>query len=347
MSTHIGVGFLGAGPVTQAIHLPTLAKLPEFRVVSVMDVNPELAATVADGVGARATTSADEVIADPDVDVVVIGSPNQFHVPQAIAACHAGKRAILCEKPIATTFDEAEELRAVLHGCDTAFVVGAMHVHDPGWLAVRDDARRALADWHTARYCVTLPPNPRFEDHAATVARFPGRAGGAQTPLEALLGLIGGSVMGLTSHDLPLVRDLTPGWEEVEVLAVETVASGGYLIHLRIGDRHLTMEGMYTSEGEPDWTLALHSDDAALELRFPPSYVHGGSTVATLTTPDGVTTHGPFRDNGYLGEWRHLRRVLAGEEERQSPDVLVDDVRFIIRIAELSMQLARTNFERA
>ena len=50
MSRPLGVGIIGAGPVTQAIHLPTLATLYDhFRVVHIMDINAE----VAEGLAAR------------------------------------------------------------------------------------------------------------------------------------------------------------------------------------------------------------------------------------------------------------------------------------------------------
>ena len=80
MSAKLGVGFIGAGPVTQAIHLPTLATLAErLRVVHVMDVDKDVAAAVADRVDARATTDVQAVLDDPAVEVVCICSPHQFH----------------------------------------------------------------------------------------------------------------------------------------------------------------------------------------------------------------------------------------------------------------------------
>ena len=48
MTPPLGVGILGAGPVTQAIHLPTLARLPDkFRVIAVMDIDAQVASSVA------------------------------------------------------------------------------------------------------------------------------------------------------------------------------------------------------------------------------------------------------------------------------------------------------------
>ena len=54
MSKPLGVGIIGAGPVTQAIHLPTLATLGDrLQVVHIMDVNAEVGTLVASHTGAR------------------------------------------------------------------------------------------------------------------------------------------------------------------------------------------------------------------------------------------------------------------------------------------------------
>ena len=131
----LGVGFVGAGPVTQAIHLPTLARLTElFTVTHVTDITDEIATSVAARVGARSSTSIDELLGDPRVDVVAVRSPHQFHAAQVIDACRAGKKAVLCEKPFATSADEAAEIAAVSAETEVPIIVGAMHAFDPGWL---------------------------------------------------------------------------------------------------------------------------------------------------------------------------------------------------------------------
>src|SRR3546814_18610618 len=55
----------------------------------------------------------EDVFGDPSVDVIVICSPSQHHAAQVIAACRAGVKAILCEKPFAMTAEEANEIAAV------------------------------------------------------------------------------------------------------------------------------------------------------------------------------------------------------------------------------------------
>src|SRR5829696_5750386 len=108
------VGFLGAGPATQAIHLPTLARLQGLlEVVHVTDVGADVARSVAARVGARHSTSMEELLGDKDVEVVAICSPHRFHAEQVIAACRAGVRGVLCEKPFATTAEEATQIAQV------------------------------------------------------------------------------------------------------------------------------------------------------------------------------------------------------------------------------------------
>lgn len=150
----LGVGFVGAGPVTQAIHLPTLARIPGlFRVAHVTDISAEIAASVAARVGARSSTALDTLLDDPAVDVVAICSPHAFHAAQVIATCRAGKKAVLCEKPFAMSAEEAEEIAAVSAETGVPIVVGAMHTFDPGWLA-------ATAQWGTSPRPVTASDPP-------------------------------------------------------------------------------------------------------------------------------------------------------------------------------------------
>ena len=86
MRQTLGVGILGAGPVTQAIHLPTLANLSDrFHVVSIMDIDADVADRVARRCDATSTTIADTIIDDPDVEIVAVCSPNAVHAAQVIS----------------------------------------------------------------------------------------------------------------------------------------------------------------------------------------------------------------------------------------------------------------------
>jgi predicted dehydrogenase len=83
----------------------------------------------------RAYGSYEELLADPDIDVVYNPLPNDQHVPLTLAAVAAGKH-VLCEKPIALTAADAERLRAVPPG---RIVMEAFMVRfHPQWLRARE-----------------------------------------------------------------------------------------------------------------------------------------------------------------------------------------------------------------
>lgn len=344
MSSTTGVGILGCGPVTQAIHLPTLERVPGFRVERVMDVNPEVAAAVADRVGAAWTLDADEVIADPSVEVVVVCSPNGFHAEQVIAACRAGKKAVLCEKPLAMNEDEASRIARASRDTGVPVIVGAMHTFDPGWLAALADWGEILESAHTLRYSITLPPNPRFEDFATDVVGRPPAGRGGEFDADAAAGMMTGSIMGLAIHDLPLIRRFCPDWEDAAVLSAQIIRTGGYLIHLRLGTRSIRVHGVMTRTLEPEWRLEAIADDMALDIAFPNSYVHAGSASAVLRRGDKTETVGPFADNGYVGEWQYVADLVAGRAEPIPVDRLVDDVTFALRLAGRASAEVRERF---
>lgn len=340
-----GVGILGCGPVTQAIHLPTLERIPGFRVARVMDIDPGVAEVVAGRVGSPWTMDADHVVTDPEVEVVLVCSPNGFHAEQIVAACRAGKKAVLCEKPLAMSEAEARAVARVSEETGVPVIVGAMHTFDPGWLAAMDRWEEDLSAAHTLRYSITLPPNPWFEDFATDVVGRPGPRRSGELDADAAAGIIAGNIMGLAIHDLPLIRTLCPDWEHTEVLSAQILEAGGYLIHLRIGERHVRIFGIHTHTLQPEWRLEVIADEGALDVEFPNSYVHAGSARATMHRKGGSETLGPFPDNGYVGEWRYLADLVDGHAAPIPISGLVDDVVFALRIADTASAEVRDRFE--
>ncbi len=104
----IGAGFIGS------VHAQAV-RASGGVVVAVADATPEAAVAAAERLGARsAAASAEALIASPDVDVVHICTPNNMHAPLARMAIEAGK-AIICEKPLATTVADAEDVANLAH----------------------------------------------------------------------------------------------------------------------------------------------------------------------------------------------------------------------------------------
>ena len=337
----LGVGFIGAGAVTQAIHLPTLARLTDqFQVQQIFDVATEVAASVAARVGSRSTTSLQELLADEAVDVVAVCSPHHLHAAQVIAACRAGKRAVLCEKPFAMSAEEAAEVTAVASTTGTAILVGAMHTFDPAWQAAVAAWADLPATSFAIRSSIVLPPNARFEDFSTEVIN---RGGGSPTAtdIEAQAARVHGGVMGLAIHDLPLVRALLPTFEDLEVLSARFLSPFGYHLVLGVGGKRVELHGVLTDTWQPAWTFEAIADDQHLTADFTPSYVHAGSAVTSLHRNGQTVTFGPYGSNGYEAEWRQLAEIARGERPAPATDPLIEDLRFAIQLADAAADTVR------
>lgn len=111
MTNHLQVGVIGTGFIGPA-HIEALRRLG-IHVKGIAGSSAERAAPKAEAL--RLDTvydSAEALIADPDIAVVHITSPNHLHYPQAKAALLAGKH-VVCEKPLAMNTRESAELVAL------------------------------------------------------------------------------------------------------------------------------------------------------------------------------------------------------------------------------------------
>jgi myo-inositol 2-dehydrogenase/D-chiro-inositol 1-dehydrogenase len=338
----LGVGLIGAGPVTQAIHLPTLATLADrLQVRHVMDVDREVATAVAARVGARATTDVDQLLADDDVDVVAVCSPHQFHADQVAAAARAGKRGVLCEKPLGTTVDEARRIAAVSAETGIPVVVGAMHAYDPAVVASFQALNVQAADTQLVHVRTYLPANGAMVDLATDPLPSPSPTRAAEPDaLEAEVAMLRGGILGLATHDLPLVRSILP--EITEVTSATTVRPFGYELAFRCGAGVARLVALMPGQWQPDWTLDAWGPNHHLHLAFPPSYVLAGSTVAELRTAAGSRSW-RYAVNGYQGEWLHLADVVTGRAELAiSVQEAVADLLYALQLADGAEKLIRS-----
>lgn len=95
----IRVGIVGLGRSGHDIHLRNLKHLPDdYRVIAATDPDAGRLAAAAAEHGLRAHRDLAGLLGDPEVELVVVASPNGFHAFQAERALEAGKH-VLCEKP--------------------------------------------------------------------------------------------------------------------------------------------------------------------------------------------------------------------------------------------------------
>lgn len=129
----IGVGSMGAD------HARNLSRnAPAASVAAISDFDSARARAIADEIGAdRVHADANDLINDPDVDGVLIASPDETHSTLVEACLKAGKR-VLCEKPLAPTVEECRDLLALEMAAGKRLVnVGFMRRFDVGYSKLR------------------------------------------------------------------------------------------------------------------------------------------------------------------------------------------------------------------
>ncbi|BCP54525.1 myo-inositol 2-dehydrogenase [Kaistia sp. 32K] len=132
-----GIGLIGTGYMGKCHALAWNAVAPTFgdvarpRLVHLGEVNETVAIRKAAELGfARASGDWRAVVADPEVDVVSITTPNEFHAEMAIAALDAGKH-VWCEKPMATSEADARAMLEAARRSGKVAALGYNYIQNP------------------------------------------------------------------------------------------------------------------------------------------------------------------------------------------------------------------------
>ena len=115
----IGYGLVGPGHIGEA-HLRRLRETPGARVAAVAGRGVDKVRTLAETFGARPHDSVDALLADPDVDVVLVATPHTTHAELAVRVMAAG-RHLLLEKPVSHRVSEAREIVAAWRATRTTY----------------------------------------------------------------------------------------------------------------------------------------------------------------------------------------------------------------------------------
>lgn len=112
-----GFGIIGCGMIAN-FHAKAIADCKGAKLVACFDNFASAADKLAATYGCKAYHNLDEMLADPKVDVVTIGTPSGAHMEPAVAAAKAGKHVIV-EKPLEITLKRCD---AIIEACDKAKV---------------------------------------------------------------------------------------------------------------------------------------------------------------------------------------------------------------------------------
>lgn len=165
----LNVGVLGCGAIAQAAHFESAAKAKNARLYAICDIAGDLRERMAAAHRPdKSFADYDRMLADPDLDAVIIATADAFHVEAAISALQAGKH-VLCEKPLGVSVEEVESLKSVVRRSGLTLQVGHMKRFDAGLQSAKEfiDAEMgpmlALKAWYcdsTHRYDLTDAVQP-------------------------------------------------------------------------------------------------------------------------------------------------------------------------------------------
>jgi predicted dehydrogenase/threonine dehydrogenase-like Zn-dependent dehydrogenase len=265
-----GVGLIGAGAFARGVLVPALKSAGLGRLVSVASASGLSAVRLAERAGfEQVAPSAQAVIDDPAVTVVVIATPHESHAALASAALRAGKH-VLCEKPLALSeveLDDVEEawqssqcrlwvdfnrrfapaviqarrhLTAAGSPVVITYRVNAGPISPAHWYSDRRQGGRLLGEvCHFVDTCAALAGEPTAEVLAVT-----GRAGEAQSGNDLALAL------RFDDGSLATITYASGGHGSTPKERVEILGGGHTLV---IDDfRSLTFDGAVTWSGSQD-----------------------------------------------------------------------------------------------
>ncbi len=329
MRERLGVGVVGVGAIGRR-HAENLAlRIPRARLVAVADIDPGVARSVAEQLGApRWHTTADDLAADPDVEALVIASSHQGHL-EGIQAAARQRKDVFCEKPIATTLADADTAISAVAEAAVRLQIGFMRRYDRAYA----EAKRRIDAGEigdpvlikATHRNAALPPSLRRADAAS----------GAAGPVEAFI--------DSAIHDYDNARWLL-GDEVVEVQAVmASVLEPSRPDDLALATLRFARGGLGNVEV---YSTCGYGYDVRTEIAGTTGTVFiGGLRDAdcTIATADGVhyaaTGHWLTRfAEAYLRElddW--VARTLAGEP----PTVTGADGRAALEIAVAATRSAR------
>lgn len=357
-SNMIKLGLIGLGEVAQLIHLPILQRLGGlYRVAGAFDPSPSVAAAISARWNiAKTFASAEALIASPDIDAVMVLSPDAYHGRHARAALKAGKH-VLIEKPCCLAPDDLADLARVSSAhADRVAMVGYMRRFAPAFLEAKkrlppkDEityvrVRDVICEgpWFFRQTDGVVVPQGDIPEALLTEGRELRAA-----MLDAVLGSDAPAdiktaytvMTGLSSHSLSAMRDLLGSPERV--IAAEIKQGGTQITALfDYGNFTAVYECMIGDVVRFEAGFEINARWSRIAFEYPTPYVRNLPMTLDLqqSTDDdnSITRLGPFHRDPFEVELRAFHAAIAlGGENRTPPAESMADLQLIADIIKVA-----------
>ena len=289
----IGAAVVGPGSFMKEIFLPLLVRERSVRLRAVVAGTGGSAASAAARFGAETTsTDLEEVLARPEITLVVIGTRHHLHARQAEAALRAGK-AVFVEKPLCLTREELDRIRIARRDAPRPLAVGFNRRYAP---LIREMKRR-LADLAGPKVIeIRVNAGRVAADHWTQDPRVGGgRLRGEGCHFVDLIPFLAGErIVSLQAERSGPAAESLPAPDNFHLLIRMSGGSTGSLVYTSLGDASLAKE-----------RVEVHAGGSSLVLDdFRELAVHRGGRIRRI---------GGRKDKGIAAEIAALIAALEGE----------------------------------
>jgi len=132
-------------------HLPEYSTNENVEIVAVCDIVEDRVNETAERYNAKAYKNFEDLLADETIDAVSVCLPNYLHEPVSIAASNAGKH-VLCEKPMATSYEEENQMIAAARKQNKKLMIG----HNQRFVPSQEKARQLIASGELGKFIVSV-----------------------------------------------------------------------------------------------------------------------------------------------------------------------------------------------
>ena len=319
----VGWGIVGIGRHADGRMAPAIRIAPSATLIGVASRDQGRADAFAEKHGGKGYDNFDEMLANPDIEWVYVGSPNGLHAEQSIACMEAGKN-VLVDKPIAISVAEAEAMIRTSRRTGKLLVPGFNVRYQP----VHAEARRILASGTVGNILTA-------RTEAGTRPRYVMPGWRHERGVSG-----GGAIYNIGPHATEMLRYIT-GLEVEEVRAVASFDENG-IDNTTIASMAMTggVQAMLVASRElpyPTNGVAVYTDQGRVETIHSLSYDIEGELVTTTrqgVRRDKFTAPTPGYDV-FVGEIEHLSRISReGGEPRASAHDGLMDMRILIALEE-------------
>jgi len=313
------LGILGCGNRSKA-HIAALNGIPEIEIAALCDIVPhkmdQLAGLIRKGPKPSKYVDMEEMFRQDDLNAVAVVLPNYLHKQGTLAALEAGKH-VFCEKPMALTVADCNEMIAVSQRTRRAIQIGTQRRHSKAYKKAVETIRTSSigkilsSDVNSYRGDWRVPAEDEYPPGLEYWRLNQEKCGGVVYEMGAHTIDINNWIF----DSEPMTVVSLQGVNDLALRTRNSTDHGGALVRYANGAMMNYGGNLYTYRASgADYFFAVNGTVklGAGEIEINYGYARGFPTKQTLPKPVKMKLSG---GNGTSEQWKHFARVLTGQAE--------------------------------